>query len=610
MRLEKLLGEDGELPARYTESQIRRETVWVAMRDGIRLATDLHLPPIARAPSIALRTPYGRANEKVALALMALARAGYAVISQDCRGTGDSEPESWDYYLFESEDGLDLAEWIAGQDWFDGFLAGCGGSYAGQTQWCMARHPRMSTIVPEVSGLGIAVNTAHLHMTVNAYSRSVGKGAGKVPISYTELKRQMLSETLEGGYFNAPLHEPFSEALLARYPELRSLAPSEARSWLWRRYCGMPPAERVVLVKEALGVDSVSIAEIEKLGLVFGHRISHDAHTVPALDPRQLCRDIHAPPLMITGWYDWGLNDALATWELLRREATEKVSRGSRLIITPAAHNAPGYHEGMADQPELRHNHRLGSHVGLLLAWYDTVRGDAIDEWPTVTYYVMGANEWRVAEAWPPPEARPSRLYLGSEGRLTEQAPQHESQPDRYIYDPGRPTPTLGGSILSSVYPPGSVDVSEMQSRDDILTYTTTVLEKDLDIAGPVRLVLYASSSAVDTDFSARLSDVFPDGCAIQLQSGILRARYRDPVGEPELLEPGRVYRLEIDMWATANRFKAGHRLRVDVSSADFPRFDRNTNRGGEPGAALKAEQAVYLDPQRPSHLILSVLTG
>ena len=166
----------------------------------------------------------------------------------------------------------------------------------------------------------------------------------------------------------------------------------------------------------------------------------------------------------------------------------------------------------------------------------------------------------------------------------------------------------MGGSIVSSVYPPGSVDVSEVQQRSDVLTYTTAPLERDLDVVGPLRLILYASSSALDTDFSARLSDVFPDGRAIQLQSGILRARYRNQAGEPDLLEPGRIYQFNIDMCATANRFRAGHRLCLDISSADFPRFDRNTNRGGEPGGPVPATQVIYHDAEHPSHLIVSVL--
>jgi hypothetical protein len=188
---------------------------------------------------------------------------------------------------------------------------------------------------------------------------------------------------------------------------------------------------------------------------------------------------------------------------------------------------------------------------------------------------------------------------------LTTEAPQTHLEPDCYTYDPEHPTPTIGGSILSSVYALGSVEVSEAQRRADVVTYTTVPLESPLDVVGPLRLVLYASSSARDTDFSARLTDVFPDGRAIQLQSGILRARYRN--AEAELLEPGQIYRLEIDLWATANRFERGHCLRLDVSSADFPRFDRNTNRGGEPGPPLRARQTVYHDPGHPTCLIVSV---
>lgn len=607
--LERILTRGGvDIPPLFAASEIRCETVWVTMRDGVRLATDLYLPPSQPAPAIAMRTPYGRATDQFAGTFLSFARRGYVVVSQDCRGTGDSEPDSWDYYMYESEDGYDLAEWVSQQDWFDGFLSACGGSYVGQTQWCMATHPRMSTIVPEVSGLGIAINTAHVYMLINAYARSVGKGEGKVSVHYSELERLMAEETIAGGYFNELLHQPFSEALLARYPELLGLPPSQAKRWLWEQYCALPCAQRAAFVKEALGTNSVGVLEVETLPAIFGHRISHDAHTVPHAEPSQLCRLLHSPPLMVTGWYDWYLNDAFATWELLRSEAQEPVRLHSRLIITPSAHNMPGYHIGVEDHPELQRTHRTVNQVGLLLRWYAAVREGTTNSWPTVIYYLMGANEWRVAQDWPPPEAQRLALYLGPGGTLTAQAPQQPSVPDSYIYHPEDPTPTVGGSIVSYVYPPGSVDVSEVQQRSDLVTYTTQPLERDLDIVGPLRLILYASSSALDTDFSARLSDVFPDGRAIQLQSGMLRARYRNLNGDPELLEPGRIYRFDIDMWATANRFKARHRLRIDICSADFPRFDRNTNRGGEPGPPVRAVQTIYHDQENPSHLLVSVL--
>jgi putative CocE/NonD family hydrolase len=220
----------------------------------------------------------------------------------------------------------------------------------------------------------------------------------------------------------------------------------------------------------------------------------------------------------------------------------------------------------------------------------------------------MGANEWHAADEWPPPQSHPEDLYLAGDNQLTPHPPTQDSEPDVFTYDPADPTPTVGGSIISYAYTPGSCDVSDVQQRSDVLTYTTEALEHDVDVVGPIRLVFYASSSATDTDFAARLTDVFPDGRAIQLQNGVLRTRYRDPAGDAQLLEPRHIYRFDIDMWATANRFRAGHRIRLDISSADFPRFDRNTNRGGVPGPPVPALQTIYHDPSRPSHLSISVL--
>lgn len=595
-------------PARFAISEIRFETVKVPTRDGTLLATELFLPPALPAPTIAVRTPYGRGADGYAGALLSFARRGYVVVSQDCRGTGDSEPDYWDYYMFEPEDGYDLIEWIGGQPWFNGFVGACGGSYVGQTQWQMAMHPKMSTIVPDVSGLGVAINTVHLHMFTNAYARSVGKGEEKVAVPYFELEESMLEETLSTGYFNEPLYRSVPESILRRFPKLRNSPPRDARRWLWEHYCNLSCSGRTEFVKEITGKPSITVQEVESLSEVFGHRISHDAHTLPHPRPEELCKLLHAPAMLRTGWYDWGLNDALATWELLMRAAPEPLRSRCKMLIAPGAHNMPGYHEGMAEHPELHHPYGVANNVELLMRWYTAVQDDKTSEWPTLIYYLMGANEWCVADAWPIPEARAIPFYLCGQNGLSTQRPPEDSPPDQYRYDPDRPTPTVGGSIVSYVYPPGSVDVSEVQKRPDVLVYTTAPLECDLDVVGPLRLILYASSSSLDTDFAARLTDVFPDGRAVQIQSGMLRARYRDLQGEPELLEPGRIYCLEIDMWATANRFKAGHQLRLDISSADFPRYDRNSNRGGEQGPPIVALQTIWHDEERPSHLLLPVL--
>ena len=594
---------------RYDESAIKRETVFVAMRDGIRLATDLYIPPVTPAPVIAMRTPYGRRKQDPSL--MALARRGYLVVTQDVRGTGDSEPDSWDFYIYEREDSFDFVEWIVEQNWYSGFIGSLGGSYVGGTQWCMAMHPRMTAIAPEVAGLGIAPsNGVRFHLYINSYSKSVGKGAGKVAIDHNDMERRMQAETMASGYFNEPLHQPFAAALLTRYPELSSLPPAKARRWLWQTFSGLPPAERVKLLNLALNEEIVTFTSTTKLNGVFGPDIDPDALMYPSAGVPQLCQAVRAPALVITGWYDWCLGDALYSWEQLMRHGPEQVRRDSRLLIAPGAHNAPGYHEGSETHPELRRTYRTGDNLELLLHWYEAVRNGAVESLPVVTYYLMGANEWRTASAWPPMEAKTETLFLGAGGTLTLEAPRAASAPDSYSYDPEDPTPTLGGSILSNLYPPGSVDVSAAQRRPDVLTYTTPPLQNDLDVVGPIRLVLHASSSALDTDFYGRLSDVFPDGRAIQLQSGMVRARYRNAEGEPELLEPGKIYRFEIDMWATANRFAAGHCLRLDISSADFPKFERNNNRGGEPGPSIVARQTIYHDAAHPSQLLLPVISG
>lgn len=603
------LGGGVSTPPLHAESEIRRETVQVTMRDGIRLATDLYFPPAIPAPVIAMRTPYGRRRHEEAL--MALARRGYLIVSQDVRGTGDSEPESWDFYVFEREDSIDFVDWVARQSWCSGFIGSLGGSYVGGTQWCMAMHPAMTAIAPEVAGLGIAPsNGVRFHLYINSYSKSVGKGAGKVAIDHAEMERRMKGETLASGYFNEPLGQPFSKSLLARYPALAAMAPAEGRRWLWRQFAGLPANERAELIKLALEEDIVTFTSTTKLNPVFGHDVDPDALMYPSAEIPALCRSINAPALVVTGWYDWCLGDTLFTWEQLMRHGGEKMRSGSHLLVTASAHNAPGYHEGSADHPELRRTYRTGDNMELLLLWYGALRQGKGEALPPVTYYLMGANEWRTASAWPPVEAKTATLYLGPDGALTQAKPPADAAPDSYSYDPEDPTPTLGGSILSNILPPGSIDVSAAQKRPDVLTYTTQPLSGDLDVVGSLRMVLYASSSAPDTDFYARLSDVFPDGRAIQLQSGMVRARYRNPDGEPALLEPNKVYRFEIDMWATANRFAVGHRLRLDISSADFPKFERNNNRGGTPGPSIVARQTIHHDAAHPSHLLLPVLAG
>lgn len=602
--LERLLARGEMPPPLHAPSEVRIESLMVPMRDGVRLATDLYLPPTLPAAVVAVRTPYGRSRDASGHvgAMIAFARRGYVAVSQDCRGTGESEPEYWDYYVHEEEDGYDLVSWICSQPWYGGFIGATGASYGGQTQWGMAAHPEMSAIIPAMSGLGVATSTVRLHMFMNAYALTIGKG-DKQPIAADEMERHFEADTMAGGFFNAPITSDLLGEAIDALPGFDSARGEIPKDRLWATYCALTGAERAASIKKLRGTGQVTSVDIEALTDLFA--VGHDAFSLPRANIFELARAIQALPLIRTGWYDWSLGDALATWSLLRGKGSPSIAEKARLLVTPYAHHVPGYRESDDIFSELFRSPTSLNQIGLSLSWFDAVRQDRLALWPRVIYYLMGANCWQAAEDWPVPGAREMVFYLHPLGRLSSDAPMPSAQ-DRYSYDPCDPTPTVGGSILSYRYPPGSVDVSTVQRRHDVLVYTSDVLTDDLDVVGPLRMVLHASSSAPDTDFSVRLSDVFPDGRAIQLQSGILRVRHR--AANPMPIVPGQVYELEIDMWATANRFKAGHRLRIDISSADFPRFDRNANRAGAPGEPVIAEQTIYHDPEHPSRLVCQIL--
>jgi len=598
---------NGERPATIPgATKARPSTAYVPMRDGVRLATDVHLPDAQPAPVLVVRTPYGRADDALTFVIETYLASGYAIVAQDCRGTGKSEPDTWDYALHEVEDGPDLIDWIMRQGWCNGSLFSFGGSYAGMTQWCMAAHRAMTAIAPEVCGLRVTRSTARLHMLVNGYARAVGKGSARSAIPIAEIERAIEAETMSTGFFNEPMPTPIPAKLRERYPELADLSNKAAKEALWAIFCGLTAKDRASFVKQALCISEYTYNDHWALPYVFDALTPHGINTIPSISAEALCETVQAPALVISGWYDWNLADTLASWELLQSKGHSAVAQRSRLIVTPCAHAKPGYLDEMAQHPALRLTHR--NNPTLLLRWSEAIRNKAEESWPKVVYYLMGANEWRVAREWPIPGARVAKFYLQESAGLSEVPPSPDLLPDTYVYDPLDPTPTTGGSILSFLHPCGSVDVGEVQRRADILTYTTPPLDEDVDVVGPLRLMLYVSSSAIDTDFVGRLSDVFPDGRALHLQNGILRARYRNLSGEPQPLIPDLVYLLEIDMWATANRFRAGHRIRLDISSADFPRFDRNANTGGAPGSPVRAVQTLYRDASRPSHLLLPIL--
>src|SRR5208282_1872051 len=303
------------------------------------------------------------------------------------------------------------------------------------------------------------------------------------------------------------------------------------------------------------------------------------------------------------------------------RAATEEARKGQHLLVIIGGHAGGGRKIGDLDfGPEAA----TFDENETILRWYDFLFKSAQNEFATgkpVKIFVMGLNQWREEDDWPLARAKMTKYFLHSQGAanssrgngaLLTSAPASEPV-DKFTYDPGKPAPTIGGPLCCDAghLAPGPRDQRPLEERDDVLVYSTPPLEHDLEVTGPVRLEFFASSSAVDTDFTAKLVDVYPDGIAINIAEGILRAKYRDSQEAPALLTPGKVYSLAIDLWATSNVFRAGHRIRLEVSSSNFPRFDRNLNTGESAATSSKwtsANNTILHDAAHPSALLLPVV--
>jgi uncharacterized protein len=328
--------------------------------------------------------------------------------------------------------------------------------------------------------------------------------------------------------------------------------------------------------------------------------------------------EFEVPAYHLTGWYDTLLNGTLRNFTGLRVNArSERARAHQKLIVGPWTHARPGRGSTAIGDVDFGPEAALDSRE-LMVRWFDCWlrEGDcSVRDGAPVRIFVMGKNRWREEQEWPLARARHTAFHLHSDGRANSRhgdgrlaaRPSARQPPDRFVFDPWDPVPTgsMGG------YSRTPADQREIQDRQDVLVYTSEPLAAPLEVTGPIELVLWVASSAPDTDFTAKLTDVHPDGTARALTDGILRARYREGRDRERLLEPGRPTELRIDLGATSNLFKAGHRIRLEVSSSNFPRFDRNPNTGrafGEEVELRRAEQTVFHDAARPSRLVLPVI--
>jgi uncharacterized protein len=548
--------------------------VKVAMRDGVTLVADVYRPRAeGRFPVLLQRTPYDRRDPRTGLRL---ASHGYVVVLQDTRGRFDSGGEFYPF-LSEAADGYDTVEWAAALPYADGKVGMFGGSYVGATQMlaAMARPPHLVAIQP--------------YVTASEYYEGW---------------------TYQGGALMEWFVTSWSSGLAVDTLRRKASALSRPRDWV-----ETTPVEGYRLL------DLPAVADLAPYLRDWMRHPTRDAYW-KATRVSDHYGEMTVKALHQAGWHDIFSRGSIENYIGLREKAaTPEARAGQRLMVGPWAHWATSPEGKVGDV--VFGKDAVVDPNDLLLEWADYALKGASNRYATgapVRLFVMGDNVWRDEQEFPLARARATRYYLHSakgansvsgDGLLSTKPPKKEP-PDRFEYDPADPVRTLGGRLCcGAAYPPGPFDQSSNQSRPDVLVYSTPPLERDLEVTGFITAEIQAATSAPDTDFTAMLVDVDPSGYARYLADGILRARYRRSRETAENVEPGRVETYAIDLWATSNVFKAGHRLRLYVSSSNFPRFDRNPNTGESTvGSArlVKAQQTVYHDAAHASALILPVV--
>jgi putative CocE/NonD family hydrolase len=536
------------------------------MRDGVVLRADILRPEGAGPfPAILLRTPYGKESEWRDSFAIRAARSGYVVVAQDVRGRYASDGVFRPYHQ-EGEDGYDTVEWVASLPYVNGKVGMAGLSYPGAVQWlaAMEKPPHLVTITPFMC----FSNARHFFFTGGAWDLSW--------ISWFYLN--VAPEVRARSRIPGPSTDDEAEELFRQHREewLRFLPLSELPALR-----GAAPAYYDWLDHPEDG-PYWDFANVEA---------RHDRIEIPAYN--------------LSGWHDEGYGPVGA---IRNYQGTRK--NGSRLLIGPWRHGTPRLDRVREGELDFGVNAGL-DHDSLLLRWFDFhLKGESngLDREKPVAIFVMGENRWREEDDWPLARRVDTPYYLRSGGRLSLEPPGGDERPDGYSYDPKDPLVDPHGGAQ------GPYDQSPLETRKDVLVYQTEPLVKDLEVTGHVRVELFASSSAKDTDFVVRLLDVHPDGRAFNLMSPtveVLRARYRDGEDKVHLLEPGAVTPLHLDRGVTSNLFRAGHRIRIHVTSSLFPHFDRNLNTGESISKSARMEvarQEIHHSDAHPSRVVIPVI--
>ena len=566
----------------------------ILMRDGVTTYADIFRPQAeGKVPALLQRTPYDKSSPASRTGAMDAIRAashGYAVVIQDVRGRYSSEG---DFYTFfnEMNDGYDSVEWISSQSWCDGKVGMYGASYVGATQWLAAKSG-----APSLAGIAPGV-------TASNYQEGWAWQGGAFELGFN-LSWAMGSLTAANW-----------GALSRRYhfddDDFNRLLAAKDGLTEWFQYLPMSEMPQFKGERAPYYYDWLAHPEYDDYWKQVSIEESH--------------ADIAIPAYNFGGWYDIFMGGTIRNYQRMRELGASDLARsGQRLTIGPWIHGG--------SPPSVSGEYNFGTRaagaaidlMGDVLRFYDHVllgedNGFADDR--PVRLFVMGENAWRREDEWPLSRAVETAYYLHSEGRanslngdgaLSVETPGDQPS-DSYVYNPVNPVPTVGGGLCCdpAFMANGAYDQRWVEGREDVLVYSTPPLAEDVEVTGPVSVTLFASSSAVDTDFTAKLVDVEPSGYARNLTDGIIRARYRNPRQPAELIAPGDIIEYTIDLWATSNLFKKGHRIRVEISSSNFPRFDRNMNTGAPIGSDVEfqpALQTIYHTSEYPSRLTLPVV--
>jgi putative CocE/NonD family hydrolase len=602
-----------DIREKILEIAILEEKVMMPMRDGVRLATDIYRPKTdEKVPIIFSRTPYNfnswgdgkertRAMERAYEAL----KHGYAYVVQNERGRYFSEGE-WDILGVPLTDGYDAFSWMAEQEWSNGKIGTLGCSSTAEWQMAVAAldHPSHAAMVPQGYGAGVGVVGSYFEQG-NWY-----RGGAEQLLFHAWLY------SVEQDKFKPRIPAGATQEDLIRISRFYDLAPENPPVNWKEAFSYLPLKDVLKNVKGKKEIFDKMIVRKPNDPEWFEGGLYHDT------------MDFGIPSFWFVSWYDVSVAPNLALFNYVRENGADAFTKENQyLVIAPTLHC--GYTR--ATENTIVGERSVGdarlNYDEQIYSWFDLhLKGEANDfkeKTPRVQYYTMGKNIWQASESWPPKNAKLKTFYLNSEGnantrfgdgKLTPYPDQRGKRSDSFDYDPMNPVTSYGGGVCctGNAVQGGAFDQREMEEREDILVYTSDPLEEGIEMSGFIESVLYLSSDVKDTDLTIKIIDVLPDGTAYNLDETIQRVRYREGFDKEVFMGKDKVYKVELTPMATSNYFKKGHRIRVEVSSSNFPRFSRNLNTGGDnydESESVVAHNTIHHSKRYPSHIKLPFIS-